>query len=57
MPAAFNYDAFIATLQGQFGDGLVTVVGSGLSCAGPARRSSAAIAPVSMRRLMNAAFT
>ncbi|MFC5423757.1 SIR2 family protein [Bosea eneae] len=33
MPAALDYDAFLTELQRQFGDGLVTIVGSGLSCA------------------------
>lgn len=32
-PAVLDYEALVATLQRQFGDGLVTVVGSGLSCA------------------------
>ncbi len=31
--AALDYEAFVTELQRQFGDGLVTVVGSGLSCA------------------------
>lgn len=33
VPAGFDYDALVTKLQRQFGDGLVTVVGSGLSCA------------------------
>lgn len=32
-PATFDYEPFVAELQSQFSDGLVTVVGSGLSCA------------------------
>ncbi len=31
--ASLDFDAFMAALQRQFGDGLVTVIGSGLSCA------------------------
>lgn len=33
VPPGFDYEAFVTTLQRHFGDGLVTVVGSGLSCA------------------------